>query len=90
MIGFLAGNKTVAILLQAGLPEGVRIAHKHAYATESDGFIHTMGDSAIIYTPGGNYIVSVYLHDPVQVVWDPVNKMVSEMSQAIYNYYNSR
>ena len=90
MIGFLAGNQTVAILLQAGLPEGVRIAHKHAYATESDGFIHTIGDSAIIYTPGGNYIVSVYLHDPVQVVWDPVNKMVSEMSQAIYNYYNSR
>jgi hypothetical protein len=88
MVDFLANNKTVAILLQAGLPEGVKIAHKHAYATESDGLIHTMGDSAIIYTPGGNYIVSVFLHDPVQLVWDPTNKMVAELSQAIYNYFN--
>lgn len=90
MIDFLAGNKTVAILLQAGLPEGTRIAHKHAYATESDGLIHTMGDSGIIYSPGGDYIVSVFVHHPVQVVWDPVNKMVSELSQAIYNFYNTR
>lgn len=88
MVDFLANNKTVAILLQAGLPEGIKIAHKHAYATESDGLIHTMGDSAIIYTPGGNYIVSVFLHDPVQLVWDPANKMVAELSQAIYNYFN--
>ena len=76
MINLLAGNKTVAILLQAGLPEGTRIAHKHAYATESDGLLHTMGDSGIIYTPGGNYIVSIFLHHPVQLVWDPANKMV--------------
>lgn len=88
MVEYLAGNKTVAILLQAGLPEGVKIAHKHAYATESDGLIHTMGDSGIIYSPGGNYIVSVFLHHPVQVVWDPSNKMVAELSQAIYNYFN--
>ena len=88
MIEFLANNKTVAILLQAGLPEGMKVAHKHAYATESDGLIHTMGDLGIIYTPGGNYIVSIFLHDPVQVVWDPSNKMVAELSQAIYNYFN--
>ncbi len=88
MVEFLANNKTVAILLQAGLPEGIKIAHKHAYATESDGLIHTMGDSGIIYTPGGDYIVSVFLHDPVQMVWDPSNKMVAELSQAIYNYFN--
>ena len=88
MINFLVDNKTVAILLQAGLPEGIKIAHKHAYATESDGLIHTMGDSGIVYTPGGDYIVSVFVYHPVQAVWDPTNKMVSELSQAIYNYYN--
>jgi beta-lactamase class A len=90
MISLLANNKTVAILLQAGLPDTVRIAHKHAYATEGDGYIHTMGDSGIIYTPGGNYIVSIFVHHPVQVIWDPVNKMVSEISEAIYNYFNTK
>lgn len=88
MISLLANNKTVAILLQAGLPDTVRIAHKHAYATEGDGYIHTMGDSGIIYTPGGNYIVSIFVYHPVQVIWDPVNLMVSEISEAIYNYFN--
>ncbi len=88
MVEFLANNQTVAILLQAGLPEATTIAHKHAYATEADGLIHTMGDSGIIYTPGGNYIMSVFLHDPVQVVWDPSNRMVAELSQAVYNYFN--
>lgn len=90
MINLLSNNKTVAILLQAGLPDNVRIAHKHAYATESDGYIHSMGDSGIIYTPGGNYIVSIFVHHPVQVVWDPVNKMVADISQAIYNYFNTQ
>ncbi len=88
MVEFLANNQTVAILLQAGLPEATTIAHKHAYATEADGLIHTMGDSGIIYTPGGNYIMSIFLHDPVQVVWDPSNRMVAELSQAVYNYFN--
>jgi beta-lactamase class A len=90
MLTLLEGNKTVAILLQAGLPEGTQIAHKHAYATENDGLIHTMGDSGIIYSPGGNYIVSVFMHHPVQLVWDPINKMVADISQAIYNYFNTK
>jgi hypothetical protein len=88
MVNFLLNNETVAILLDAGLPEGTQIAHKHAYATENDGLIHTMGDSGIIYTPGGNYVISIFMHHPVQLVWDPVNRMVSQISQAIYNYFN--
>jgi beta-lactamase class A len=90
MIALLAGNKTVAILLEAGLPEGTQIAHKHAYATEADGLIHTMGDSGIIYTSGGNYIISIFMYHPVQVVWDPVNQMVAQISEAVYNYFNTK
>jgi len=87
-VALRSGNKTVAILLQAGLPEATQIAHKHAYATESDGLIHTMGDSGIIYTPGGNYILSIFLHDPIQMVFDPANRMIAELSEAVYNYFN--
>lgn len=90
MVSYLAGNKTVAILLEAGLPEGTQIAHKHAYATEGDGLIHTIGDSGIIYTQGGNYIVSIFLYHPVQLVWDPINQMVAQVSEAMYNYFNTR
>jgi len=49
-----------------------------------------MGDSGIIYTSGGNYIISIFMYHPVQVVWDPVNQMVAQISEAVYNYFNTR
>jgi len=50
--------------------------------------IHHMSDAGIVYTPGGNYIVAVYLYHPVQIVFDPVNEMMAKFSRAIYNYFN--
>ncbi len=87
MITYLARNK-IAVLLQAGVPEGTQIAHKHGWVTSLDGVIHSIADTGIVYTPGGNYILCVFLYHPVQLVWEPVNNMVTKISSAIYNYYN--
>lgn len=87
MITYLARNR-IGVLLQAGLPEGTRFAHKHGWVLENDGVIHTMSDVGIVYSPGGNYIVAVYLYHPVQVIFDPVNQMMANISRAIYNYFN--
>lgn len=87
MIAYLVLNK-IAVLLQAGLPEGTRIAHKHGWIIENDGLMHTIADAGLVYSPGGNYVVSVYMHHPVQVLFDPANEMVAKISQAIYNYFN--
>jgi beta-lactamase class A len=87
MISYLVLNK-IAVLLQAGLPEGTRIAHKHGWIIENDGLMHTIADAGLVYSPGGNYIISVYMYHPVQMLFDPANKMVAELSQAVYNYFN--
>jgi hypothetical protein len=87
MISYLVLNK-IAVLLQAGLPEGTRIAHKHGWIIENDGLMHTIADAGLVYSPGGNYIISVYMYHPVQMLFDPANKMVAELSQAVYNYLN--
>ncbi len=88
MIAYLAKNK-IGVLLEAGLPEGTQFAHKHGWVTDTtDGVIHTMQDAGIVYTPGGNYVITVYLYHPVQVVFDPVNIMYAQISRAIYNYFN--
>jgi beta-lactamase class A len=87
MIAILLSNR-IAVLLQAGLPEGTRIAHKHGWITESDGLMHTIANAGIVYTPGGNYVISVFLYHPVQTVFDPANKMVADISQAVYNFFN--
>ena len=87
MISYLARNR-IGVLIQAGLPDGNRLAHKHGWITEADGLIHTIGDGGIAYTPGGDYVLTIFMYDSVQLVWEPANLLMAELSQAIYNYYN--
>ncbi len=88
MINFLVLDK-IGVLLQAGLPEGTQFAHKHGWVTDPvDGVIHTISDAGIVYSSGGNYILTVYLYHPTQVIWDQANVMVAKLSLAVYNYYN--
>lgn len=87
MLDYLQKNR-IAVLLQAGVPEGTRMAHKHGWILDFDGVIHNISDAAIVYSPGGNYVATIYLYHPVQLVFDPINKMVADISSAIYNYFN--
>ena len=87
MINLLILNR-LPVLITAGLPEGTTIAHKHGWITEVDGLLHTISDSGIVYTPGGNYVLTVYLWNQSQLLFDPANQLVSDLSRAIYNYFN--
>lgn len=87
MIDFLAANR-IGVLIQAGVPEGTRVAHKHGWITESDGLIHAISDAGIVYTPGGNYALVIFMYQPVQLIFDTANFVMAELSSAIYNYYN--
>ena len=87
MLDFLAQDKTGA-LIQEGVPDGTRVAHKHGWVTDASYVIHDMSDAAIVYTPGGNYVLAVYLYHPVQLVFDPSNKLVADLSRAVYHFYN--
>jgi beta-lactamase class A len=88
MIDTLAKNQ-IAVLIQAGVPSGIEVAHKHGWANENDGLIHTIGDTAIVYTPGGNYVLTIFVNHPVQAVFDPVNALFADLSSAVYNFFNS-
>jgi len=88
MISFLAGDK-IGVLIEAGVPEGTQVAHKHGWITEpSSGVIQNISDAAIVYTPGGNYVLVIYAYHPVQTIWEPVSTLFAQMSQAVYNFYN--
>lgn len=87
MINYLTRNR-IGVLIQAGLPETTELAHKHGWITEGDGLIHTISDSAIVYTPGGNFILVIYMYHPVQLVFDNANYLMAQLSSAVYNYYN--
>ncbi len=89
MIEILVQDKLGA-LLQAGVPEGTRIAHKHGWITNpATGVINNVSDAAIVYSPGGNYILVVFTYHPVQIIWDTMaNPLFAQLSQAVYNYFN--
>jgi beta-lactamase class A len=88
MITYLTRNH-IGVLLEAGLPEGTQIGHKHGWVTDpTDGLMHTIGDAGIIYSPGGNYVMVVFIHDTNQIVWDNANRLFANLSRAVYNYFN--
>ncbi len=88
MITFLAADK-IGVLIEAGVPEGTQVAHKHGWISDAgSGVIKNISDSAIVYTPGGNYVLVMYAYHPVQAVWEPVSGLFAQLSQIVYNYFN--
>jgi beta-lactamase class A len=88
MISLLAKDRW-GIMIESGLPDGTQIAHKYGYAEDpSDLVIHNMCDDAIIYSPGGNYVLSIYASSDEQIVFDKGNQMFGDISRAVYNYFN--
>lgn len=87
MIEYLKRDR-IGVLLEAGLPEGTQIAHKHGWISGPSGIIQNISDVGIVYTPGGDYVIAIYIYHPVQTVWEPVSTMVVQISQAVYNYFN--
>ncbi|MDX2160319.1 MAG: serine hydrolase [bacterium] len=81
MIRVMSGNR-IGNLIEAGVPANVTIAHKHGWIDD------THGDAALVFSPGGDYIFVVVLHNPVWLNFDESSTLVAEMSRTIYNYFN--
>jgi beta-lactamase class A len=86
MNDYLIKNR-LPVLLTAGLPEATPIAHKHGWVT-LNGIINTIGDAGIVYSPGGNYVLVIFLYHPDQLIWEPSAALIAQLSQAVYNFYN--
>ncbi len=87
MIDYMEQDK-FGSLLQAGLPDGTKIAHKHGFIPDRFGVVHDISDVGIVYTPGGNFVIAIYTYHPVQGIWGEVNPLFVELTQAVYNYFN--
>jgi beta-lactamase class A len=86
MLTYLAGNKT-PYLIEAGVPEIIDVIHKHGWVSYL-GVINAIGDAAVVYTPGGDYVLVIFTHDEDGLLWEPTSALVANLSQAVYNFYN--
>jgi len=81
MIRALSTDK-IGVLIEAGVSSEAVVAHKHGWIND------THGDSALILTPGGDYVLTVMLHGKTWLDYDGSFPVVSEISRMVYNAYN--
>ena len=75
----------IPALLRDSLPARVEVAHRPG------GNFDTRGDAALVRSPGGDYILVVFLNKIDQTFdWTTANAVMSDLSKAAYNYFNNR
>ena len=88
MLDIMKGNvitdaEGIPTLLRGGLPDGTPFAHKHGWDYD------TRADASIAFTPGGDFVLVVFLNTPqVWVEWDVANSIMVDAARAAYNYFN--
>jgi beta-lactamase class A len=81
MLEFMNQNR-IGSLIEAGVPEGTNVAHKHGWEAE------THGDAGIVFTPGGDYVLAEYLYTPGWLEWQISSPLLADVSRATYNFFN--
>ncbi|HVO41899.1 MAG TPA: serine hydrolase, partial [Aggregatilineales bacterium] len=90
MINLLSGN-VIGRLIELGTPPGTKIAHKNGWGGTPTGGANA-SDAAIVYSPGGAYILVVYMWEP-KANQDGIGTLkpweaIEGISQITYNYFN--
>ncbi len=87
MIDILARNQ-IGALVEAGLPEGTRIAHKHGWSEEDDGLLHTVSDVVIAFGPEKDFVFTIFVYSPQQLLFDDANYLIARLAQTAFNGLN--
>lgn len=81
MINWMGQNR-IESLMEMGLPAGTKVAHKHGWTND------THADAGLVFTPGGDYVLVVFLYRPEWLQWDESAPLIADISTATYNYFN--
>ena len=72
----------IGSLIEEGVPPETRVAHKHGWISD------THGDAGIVYSPGGDYVIVMYMHQANWLEWAVSSPLMADISRATYNYFN--
>jgi beta-lactamase class A len=70
-------------LIEAELPEGTLVAHKHGFGTEGP-----HADAGIVFSPGSDFILVIYLDSPQYLEWAESSALAADIAKATFNYFN--
>jgi beta-lactamase class A len=81
LIDFMKLNR-IGSLIEQGVPESVPIAHKHGWISD------THGDAGIVFSPGGDYVIVLYMFKLEWLEWEISSPLLADLSRATYNFFN--
>ena len=75
----------VPSLLRGGVPDANEVIHRPG------GGANTRADAALVRSPGGDYVLVVFLNAPGRELnWNVVNPIFNDLAKATYNYFNPK
>lgn len=83
-------SNEISLYFESSLPPQASVAHKHGWVQDLDGIFRSTSDVGIISTPGGDYVLVVFLHHPNQLFFDDANLLITKLSWAVYNAFNTQ
>jgi hypothetical protein len=74
--------------LDTTLPPDAEIANKYGYGPDLDGVLRTTTDNAIVFTPGGDYVLDIAVYHPDWLYVAEGQWVIGRLSQTVYNFFN--
>jgi len=73
---------TIGVFLEAGVPAGTRVIHKHGWIGD------THGDAGIVFGPNGAYVFVAVLYGRDWLEFDSSSPVIAELSRMAWNALN--
>jgi hypothetical protein len=88
MIDIMAAND-LRNMLGAGIPDDVKLAHKHGFSGYDVPWGDTRGEVGVVFSPGADWLISFYIwQDTPWIDWGINQPLYRDVSNMIYNYFN--
>jgi hypothetical protein len=89
MIDIMAAND-LRNMLGAGIPDDVKLAHKHGFSGYDVPWGDTRGEVGIVFSPGATWLISFYIwQDTPWINWGINQPLYRDVSNMLYNYFNA-
>jgi uncharacterized protein YraI/beta-lactamase class A len=75
-------SNTIGVFLEAGVPGGTRVIHKHGWISD------THGDAGIVIGPNGAYVFVAVLYSQGWLEFDVSSPIIAELSRMTWNAFN--
>ncbi len=77
----MMNQNRIGSLIEAGVPEGTSVAHKHGWTAE------THGDAGLVIGPSRDYVLVEYMHSPGWLEWQVSSPLMADVSRATWNFF---